>query len=108
MATVKGVLAQNYPSAGTEADLYTVPDNKTAVVKVIIANQSSGDATFRVSVAKNGVSTANGQYIAYDKAIAGNDTGTTTVFMINAGDVLRVYASATALSFTCTGIERDQ
>ena len=107
MATVKGILGQLAPAATTLLALYTVPASKNATVKVIIANRSSVAATFRVAVAVDGAADSNEQYVVYDKAIAGNDPGSTTSIVIGSGDVIRVYASTANLSFNCTGIEQD-
>lgn len=108
MATTKGILGQALPTANTLTDIYSVPEGKTATVKVIITNQSGAGVTVRVAAAYQGAADANQHYVAYDKAIAANETGSTAVFMLNSGDVVRVYCSATVVSFTCTGIERDQ
>lgn len=108
MATIKGILGQSTPSATSLTDIYTVPGGKDATVKVIITNRSSAAATFRVSVAVNGAADSNEQYIAYDKGIAGSETGVTASFMIGSLDVVRVYSTSSDLSFTCTGIEKDE
>ncbi len=107
MATVKGVLGQSAPAATTEDDLYTVPPSKNATVKVIATNRDASPTTFRVSVGVNGAVTANDQYIAYDVALGANESLSTTSFMIGDADVVRVYAGASGVSFTCTGIEQD-
>lgn len=106
MALVKGILGQAAPGATTEADLYTVPASKNATVKVICSNRSTA-TTVRVSVGIDGAATANGQYVAYDFALADNDTVSTVGFMVGSTDVVRVYAGSANVSFTCTGIEED-
>ena len=106
MATVIGILGQSAPGATTPADLYTVPSNKNATVRVICTNRSTA-GTVRISVGIDGAATANGQYMAYDAAVAANETLTTATFMVGSTDVVRVYASSANFSFTCTGIEQD-
>jgi len=106
MATVKGILGQAAPNATTEADLYTVPANKNATVKVICSNRDVA-TTVRISVGVNGASTAANQYLAYDKAIGDYESLSTASFMVGSTDVVRVYAGSANVSFTCTGIEQD-
>ena len=106
MADIKGILGQQAPSATTLTDLYTVPSGRNATVKVVIANRGVA-ATFRVSVAVAGAVDSSEQYVAYDKPISTNDTGVTAAIMIGSTDVVRVYASTSNLSFTCTGVEQD-
>ena len=106
MATVKGILGQAAPAATTEADLYTVPASKNATVKVMCTNRST-ETTVRISIGVDGASTANNQYIAYDKVLGDNDTVSTATFMVGSTDVVRVYAGSANVSFTCTGIEQD-
>lgn len=110
MAVVRGILGQAAPAATTLTDLYTgpsVPDAKDAIGRVIITNRDSSSATFRIALAPLGAADAPSQQIAFDKAIAGNDTGSTIAFMVGSTDVIRVFASNGNLSFTFTGIEQD-
>ena len=107
MATVKGILGQSAPPATTLTDIYTVPAGKSATCRVIVANRAAGAASFRVALAPLGAVDSNEQYVAYDKAIAANDAGTTIAFMVGPTDVVRVLASTGNLSFTCTGVEQD-
>ncbi len=104
MAVVKGILGQLAPGATSLETLYTVPASKTATVHVIITNRGA-QTTFRVAAAVDGAVDDNKQYVAYDKIIVANDTGTTVTFMLGADDQVRVYAGSANLSFTCTGIE---
>lgn len=107
MATVKGVLGQLAPAVGVLTVLYTVPALKNATCRVIITERIGNDATFRIALAVAGAADSLKQYIAYDRPIQANDTGSTIAFMVGAQDVIRVEASSTGLSFTCTGIETD-
>ena len=104
MAVVKGILGQLAPGAASLETLYTVPASKTATVHVIITNRGA-QTSFRVSAAVDGAVDDVKQYVAYDKIITANDTGTTVPFMLGADDKVRVYGGSANLSFTCTGIE---
>ncbi len=101
---VKGILGQVAPGATTLTELYRVPAQKKATVRVIIVNRST-QTSFRVSAAVDGAVDEVKQYVAYDKIIAAQDTGVTVEFKLGADDVVRVYAGTANLSFTCTGIE---
>ena len=107
MADTLKVLGQVAPSATTNTDLYTVPDNTVATVSSIAAcNRSSGALTFRVAVRPSGATVVNEHYIYYGKSVAANDT----VFIIvgitlSENDVITVYASSGDMSFSIFGVE---
>jgi len=103
-ARVKGLLGQLAPGAASLEELYVVPAGKTATVHVIICNRGAS-TSFRVAGAVDGAVDDVKQYIAYDKIIAAQDTGTTVEFELGADDKVRVYAGSANLSFTCTGTE---
>lgn len=103
---MSGVFGQAAPSSGVWTDIYTVPASTVAVVRVIITNRAAGDASFRVAASPNGAAIANEHWIAGDKPIAGNDSGSSIAFVVSSGDVVRVYASTANLSFTATGESR--
>lgn len=107
MPVVVGTLGQVNPAAGVLTDLYTVPPLKNATARVIITNRDAAADSFRVSVAVGGAVDSLEQYIAYDKGLLGNDTGSTIGFNVNSGDIVRVRATLGTLSFTITGIEDD-
>lgn len=104
--TIKN-LGQVAPLATTETDLYTVPAATSAVASSLICcNRGNVSTTFRVSVAVGGGVTQTKDYIYYDLAIPANDTFIATVGLtLNAGDVVRVYAGNTNMSFTLSGEE---
>jgi hypothetical protein len=104
--TVK-VLGQLNPAATTLTDLYTVGASTSAVTSTLcICNQAAVGATFRVTVAVAGAANNAKQYVAYDSAVAANDTVFLTIGMTLATtDVVRVYASSTTLSFVLFGEE---
>ena len=109
MATAYKVLGQTAPAATSNADVYTVPSSKYAVVSTItVANRGTGDATYRIAVRPNGATIANEHYIAYDAPIPGNDTvGLTLGLTADASDVFTVYGSSADLSFNIFGSEID-
>ena len=103
----KKVLGQVNPSATTLTTLYTVPSAKEAVVSSIsVANLTATAATFRLAVRPAGASLAAEHYVAYDVAIAANDTTALTLGLtLAATDVVTVYASSATLSFHAYGSE---
>jgi glucose-6-phosphate dehydrogenase assembly protein OpcA len=107
MATSYKVLGQAAPSATTETTLYTCPAaTQTIVSTLVVANRSSSDATFRVSISVNGAATASKDYIAYDVSCGGNGINAFTFGLTcDASDVIRVYASSADLSFSLFGSE---
>ena len=108
MSTLRGTLGQSAPAASTLTDIYTVPALKSTVCRVIITDTGGVIATFRVSVGVDGEADDLKQYIAYDRPISPNDTGSTIAFIIGSGDIVRVLSSTGDLSFSLTGIERDE
>lgn len=101
------VLGQSAPSALTETALYTVPSAKSATISTVtVCNRSGTAATFRLSVAVGGVTTSSEQYLYYDQSLDGNSTWAATIGVtLNAGDVVRVFASTANLSFNAFGVE---
>ena len=107
MAYAYKVLGQSAPSATTNTDIYTVGAGKQAIVSTItIANRSASARTYRIAVRPAGATLANQHYIAYDVAIAANDTTALTLgITLTATDVVTVYVSAADLSFGIFGSE---
>lgn len=101
------VLAQSNPSATTATTLYTVPASSASVISTItICNQAATAATYRIAVRPAGASLAAVHYVAYDIAIAANDTTALTLGLtLAATDVVTVYASSATLSFHAYGSE---
>jgi hypothetical protein len=87
--------------------VYTVGSGKSAVVSTItVANRSAVAVTYRIAVRPAGASIANQHYIAYDVAIAANDTTCLTLgITLAATDVVTVYASTANFSFSLFGSE---
>ncbi len=107
MAFTYKVLAQSAPSATTSTDIYTVGAGKQAVVSTItVANRGASASSYRISVRPGGATLANLHYLAYDVAIAANDTTVLTIGVTLATtDVITVYALSANLSFGIYGTE---
>ena len=107
MATVYKVLAQSNPSATTATTLYTVPASTSTVISTItVCNQAASAGSYRIAVRPAGATLATSQYVAYDVAIAANDTTALTLgITLATTDVVTVYASASTMSFAAFGSE---
>jgi glucose-6-phosphate dehydrogenase assembly protein OpcA len=107
MATTYKVLGQSNPSATTATTLYTVPASTNTVVSTIsICNQASSAASYRIAVRPAGATLAAQHYLAYDIALAANDTTALTLgITLATTDVVTVYASSATLSFSAFGSE---
>jgi hypothetical protein len=107
MATVYKVLGQSNPSATTATTLYTVPSATSAVIStIVICNQAAAAATYRISVRQAGAAQTAAMYVAYDVAIAANDsTALTLGITLATTDVITVYGSTATLSFAAFGSE---
>jgi glucose-6-phosphate dehydrogenase assembly protein OpcA len=107
MATAYKVLGQSAPAATTATALYTVPSSTEAIIStIVVANRAAAARSYRIAIRPNGASLANQHYLAYDVAIAANDsTALTLGITVDAADVVEVYASAADLSFTAFGSE---
>lgn len=107
MATSYKVLAQVNPSATTATTAYTVPSaTETVISTITVANISNAAVTYRIAVRPDGESLANKHYLAYDVALAANDTTALTLGLtMNAGDVVTVYGSTANLVFNIFGSE---
>ncbi len=107
MAIEYKVLAQSAPSATTNTDIYTVGAGKQVVVSTItVANRSASASSYRIAVRPAGATLANQHYLAYDIAIAANDTTVLTIGLtLEATDVVTVYALSANLSFGIYGTE---
>lgn len=107
MATAYKVLGQVAPSATTATTAYTCPSaTQTIISTIVVANRGTTSATYRIAIRPNGATLANEHYIAYDVALAANDsTALTLGITIDASDVVTVYASNANLSFNLYGSE---
>lgn len=107
MANTYKVLAQSNPSATTATTLYTVPSSTSAVISTItICNQAASAGSYRIAVRPAGATLAAQHYVAYDIAIAANDTTALTLGLTLATtDVVTIYASSATMSFSAFGSE---
>lgn len=107
MAFTYKVLGQVAPSATTDTTAYTVPASKQAIISTItIANRSASASSYRIAVRPDGATISNEHYLAYDIAIAANDTTVLTIGLtVDAGDVITVYGLSANLSFGIYGSE---
>ena len=107
MAAAYKVLAQSNPSATTATTLYTVPSSTSAVVSTItVCNQAASAGSYRIAVRPAGATLAAQHYVAYDVAIAANDTTALTLgITLATTDVVTVYASSATMSFSAFGSE---
>ena len=101
------VLGQSNPSATTLTTLYTVPASTSAIVSTLsVANLSTSGITFRVAIRPAGATVANQHYIAYDAAVAANDSVFLTLGVsLATTDVVSVYASTANVAFAAFGAE---
>lgn len=102
------VLGRKAAAATTAEELYATPSSSAAVVStIVVANRSASAKTYRIAVKPtSGTTLANEHYLAYDVAIAANDsTALTLGITLAAGNVIVTYASAAELTFTAFGSE---
>jgi hypothetical protein len=101
------VLGQSNPSATTLTALYTVPASTSSIVSTLsVCNTTSSAATYRIAIRPAGASIATQHYVAYDAAVAANDTVLLTLGLtLGTTDVISVYSSATNVVFQAHGTE---
>jgi len=107
MATAYKVLGQVAPSATTDTTVYTVPSATEAVIStIIVANRGGSAGTYRLAIRPDGATLSNEHYVAYDVAVAANDSTTLTLgITMDAGDVLAAYCSSADMSVNVFGSE---
>jgi len=107
VASLYKVLAQSYPNALANTDIYTVGAGKSTVASTLaICNTSGSQLSFRVAVRPAGATLATQHYIAYDSKVAGNDTNFVTIGLtLGAGDVVTVYVATQGVVFSLYGTE---
>ena len=102
------VLGRKAAAATTAEELYATPSSSAAVVStIVVANRAGAARTYRLAVKPtSGTTLATDHYLAYDVAIAANDsTALTLGITLAAGNVIVTYASAADLTFTAFGSE---
>jgi len=107
MANTYKVLGQVAPSATTATTAYTVPSATEAVLStIVVCNRAAAAGSYRIAIRPDGATLANTHYVAYDIAIAANDsTALTLGITVNAADVITVYASSADMTFSIFGSE---
>lgn len=101
------VLGQSNPAATTLTTLYTVPASTSTIISTLsVANLSASAITFRVAIRPAGATVANQHYVAYDAAVAANDSVFLTLGVsLAATDVVSVFASTANVAFAAFGSE---
>lgn len=107
MANTYKVLGQVAPSATTATTAYTVPSATQAVLStIVVANRAASAGSYRIAIRPDGATLANTHYVAYDIAIAANDsTALTLGITLGDTDVVTVYASSADMTFSIFGSE---
>tara|TARA_R100000951_G_scaffold110581_1_gene108674 strand:+ start:764 stop:1093 length:330 start_codon:yes stop_codon:yes gene_type:complete len=107
MADEIKVLGQVDAAATTTTVLYTVPNlNQTTVSSLVVCNRTGHQRDFRVSVHVDGATANDKQFLYYNLVMAANTTFSAVLGLtLNQGDVVKVYASDTGLSFNMFGVE---
>lgn len=114
MATTYKVLGQAVPASTTAAGassnfttLYTSGTALGAVVStIVVSNNASSAATYRVAIRVAAAADTPKQYLAYDVSLPGNASDTLTLGITLANtDVISIAASATTVAFNAFGSE---
>jgi hypothetical protein len=107
MAEVRKVLGQVEIPATTLTTLYTVPASTEVVASTaIFTNRGAAARKFRMSIQVGGAADSLKQYIYYDQNVPSNTSFAATLgITLGAGDIVKVYASATGLSVSLFGVE---
>ncbi len=107
MTTTYKVLGQVNPGATTATTLYTVPASTSTVAStLVVCNQDTVDATFRIAVRPAGATIDPKHYLSYGTTVPANDSVALTLGLTLATtDVVTIYASTTTLSFNLFGSE---
>lgn len=99
-----GILGQSAPAATTYTTVYTVPATKLATVNINVVNRGAVSGTVRIAIAATSTP-SNAEFIEYDTEILNNAVLERTGFVVNAGELIVVYASNANFSFTVYGYE---
>lgn len=103
------ILAQSEPAGATPTVLYTVPQGKYMLVKLLnVSNTTATTKKFRFSISKAGAATSNKDYVHYDINVLKETTfrdSDLEDLRLEETDVIRIYTSAIGLSFNLYGTE---
>lgn len=94
MATGR-LAAIDITNAATDTQLYACPNNKTASFSVCITNRTSSAIQVRLALTSSN-SIANGEYVAYDVTVYGNEVYERSGFVIGQGQYVYVRSSSNA------------
>lgn len=103
------VLGTSSPSASNFTLLYTVGQDKGAVISILnICNRDSNDATIRIAVYRD-ESPVNAEYLEYGMVVYGNCSAQRLKGVTLAqGDKIGIWASSEHVSFNLFGSTFDQ
>ena len=107
MTTAYKVLAQSNPAANTLTSVYVVPASNSAVLSTItVCNQSTANATYRLSVQKANATIAANAFLIFDTTVLAKDTAALTLgITLGATDVLSANCSIANVSINVFGSE---
>ena len=94
-------------AATTYQNLYVTPADTFAVASVSMVNRTTGNITVRLAVttvAAPGAPT-NDEFIEYDVVLAPKGVLERTGLVLDAGKIIKVYASGVGVSAVAMGIE---
>ena len=110
MPADSNILEQVVPASATPTDLYTVPDDRRASVRIYVAAITA--AVVKLQVRKAGAATDPMQYLAHADSIGANGTQTVPSngypLLLSAGDVVTVESDQADTTFQANGYEDDQ
>ncbi len=101
-------LGQAAPTSTANADIYTVPTGREAIVSsIVVCNTTAEGSSFRIFQRINGAAAGAANAIAFDVPIAANSLVSIELKLtLDAADIISVRSStANALTFTVNGSE---
>lgn len=102
------ILGQAAPTSTSNANLYTVPTGKEAIISSIaIANVTAVDAVYEIYVRPGGAAAAISNALVFDATAVKNSTVVIQAgITLSAGDIITVQtATANAITFHAFGTE---
>lgn len=101
------VLGQLNPTANTLSTVYTVPASNSAVIStIVVCNQGTNSATFRLAVIPSGNTILSKHYLNYDTPVPGNDAIAVTIGVtLAAGDSISANVLTGSVSVNVFGSE---
>lgn len=110
MANTYKVLALTALSADTNTDIYTVPAATSAIISAItVANTTASGITYRLAITGSATAASAvtlGEHVAYDVAVAANDTVSLNLGLtLEAAKKIVARANSASVSFGVFGSE---